>query len=181
MSKKLRQKTDLANPQIFPFSREAHRFWEEYYNFVERAQGKDGPYEYHTPSASKSAEQAARIAAVFTLLSEDNAKEVGLLNIQRGIKIAQWFLDESLRLSGHLTISRVHSHAEMLLEWLRELELDDENPLKVGDILQIGPRPIRRKKERDEAIKVLSELGWIQVAKWKNRRIILLHPSISKK
>ena len=75
----------------------------------------------------------------------------------------------------------VHSHAEMLLEWLRELELDDENPLKVGDILQIGPRPIRRKKERDEAIKVLSELGWIQVVKWKNRRIILLHPSISKK
>ena len=73
------------------------------------------------------------------------------------------------------------SHAEMLLEWLRELELDDENPLKVGDILQIGPRPIRRKKERDEAIKVLSGLGWIQVVKWKNRRIILLHPSISKK
>ena len=69
----------------------------------------------------------------------------------------------------------------MLLEWLRELELDDENPLKVGDILQIGPRPIRRKKERDEAIKVLSELGWIQVVKLKNRRIILLHPSISKK
>ena len=69
----------------------------------------------------------------------------------------------------------------MLLEWLRELELDDENPLKEGDILQIGPRPIRRKKERDEAIKVLSELGWIQVVKWKNRRIILLHPSIGKK
>ena len=69
----------------------------------------------------------------------------------------------------------------MLLEWLRELKPDDENPLKVGDILQIGPRPIRRKKERDEAIKVLSELGWIQVVKWKNRRIILLHPSISKK
>ena len=69
----------------------------------------------------------------------------------------------------------------MLLEWLRELELDDENPLKVGDILQIGPRPIRRKKERDEAIKVLSELGWIQVVKWKNHRIILLHPWISKK
>ena len=72
-------------------------------------------------------------------------------------------------------------HAEMLLEWLRELELDDENPLKVGDILQIGPRPIRRKKERDEAIKVLSELGWIKVVKSKNRRIILLRPSISKK
>ena len=101
--------------------------------------------------------------------------------IQQGIKIAKWFLDESLRLSGHLTISRVQIHAEMLLEWLRELEPDDEKPLKVRDILQIGPRPIRKKKERDDAVKVLSELGWIQVVKWKNCSIILLHPSISKK
>ena len=179
--KRLRQKTNLVNPPILYLGDDAHRYWVEYFNFVEAAQGKNGPYEYHTAAASKSAEQAARISGVFTLFSEDNPKEVGIEAIQQGIKIAKWFLDESLRLSGHLTISRVHSHAEMLLEWLRELELDDENPLKVGDILQIGPRPIRRKKERDEAIKVLSELGWIQVAKWKNRRIILLHPSISKK
>ena len=179
--KRLRQKTNLVNPPILYLGDDAHRYWVEYFNFVEAAQGKNGPYEYHTAAASKSAEQAARISGVFTLFSEDNPKEVGIEAIQQGIKIAKWFLDESLRLSGHLTISRVHSHAEMLLEWLRELELDDENPLKVGDILQIGPRPIRRKKERDEAIKVLSELGWIQVVKWKNRRIILLHPSISKK
>ena len=66
-------------------------------------------------------------------------------------------------------ISRVQRHAEMLLEWLRELKPDNENSLKVGDILQIGPRPLRRKKERDEAIKVLSELGWIQVIKWKSQ------------
>ena len=118
----------------------------------------------------------ARISGVFTLLSEDDPKEVGMEAIQQGIKIAKWFLDESLRLSGHLTISRVQIHAEMLLEWLRELEPDDEKPLKVRDILQIGPRPIRRKKKRDEAIRVLSELGWIQVVKWKNSRIILLHP-----
>ena len=178
--KKLRQKTDLANPQILPFSREAHRFWEEYYNFVERSQGKDGPYEYHTPSASKSAEQAARIAAVFTLLSEDNAKEVGLLNIQRGIKIAQWFLDESLRLSGHLSISKSQQNAASLLEWLRELEIDNETPLKVGDLLKFAPRPIRKKKERDDAVKILADLGWIQVRKWRNSKIILLHPSIGK-
>ena len=148
---------------------------------MERAQGKDGPYEYHTAAASKSAEQAARIAAVFTLLSEDHAVEVGLKAMQQGITIAQWFLDESLRLNGHLTTSRGQRHAEILLEWLKELEPDDEKPLRVGELLQIGPRPIRKKKERDEAVKVLSELGWIQVLKWRNSRIILLHPSIRKK
>ena len=178
--KKLRQKTDLANPQILTFSNEAHRFWEEYYNFVERAQGKDGPYEYHTPSASKSAEQAARIAAVFTLLCEENSKEVCLLNIQRGIKIAQWFLDESLRLSGHLSISKSQQNAASLLEWLRELEIDNEAPLKVSDLLKFGPRPIRKKRDRDDAVKILADLGWIQVRKWRNSKIILLHPSIGK-
>ena len=179
--KKLRQKTDLGNPRILNLSYDAHRVWVEFFNFVEAAQGKDGPYEYHTAAASKSAEQAARIAAVFTLLSEDHAVEVGLKAMQQGITIAQWFLDESLRLSGHLTILRGQRHAEILLEWLKELEPDDEKPLRVGELLQIGPRPIRKKKERDEAVKVLSELGWIQVLKWRNSRIILLHPSIRKK
>jgi hypothetical protein len=179
--KKLRQKTDLGNPRILNLSDDAHRVWVEYFNFVEAAQGKDGPYEYHTAAASKSAEQAARIAAVFTLLSADHAVEVGLEAMQQGITIAQWFLDESLRLSGHLTTSRGQRHAEILLEWLKELEPDDEKPLRVGELLQIGPRPIRKKKERDEAVKVLSELGWIQVLKWRNSRIILLHPSIRKK
>ena len=55
---------------------------------MEAAQGKDGPYEYHTAAASKSAEQAARIAAVFTLLSADHAVEVGLEAMQQGITIA---------------------------------------------------------------------------------------------
>ena len=111
---------------------------------MEAAQGKDGPYEYHTAAASKSAEQAARIAAVFTLLSADHTVEVGLEAMQQGITIAQWFLDESLRLSGHLTTSRGQRHAEILLEWLKELEPDDEKPLRVGELLQIGPRPIRK-------------------------------------
>ena len=53
--KKLRQKTDLGNPRILNLSYDAHRVWVEFFNFVEAAQGKDGPYEYHTAAASKSA------------------------------------------------------------------------------------------------------------------------------
>ena len=114
-------------------------------------------------------------------MSEDLALEVGLDAMQQGIKIAQWFLDESLMLSGHLTTSKVQRHAEILLEWLKELEPDDENPLRVGEILQIGPRPIRKKKERDDAVKLLTDLGWIQLRKWRNSKIILRHPSIREK
>ena len=179
--KKLRQKTDLGNPRILNLSDDAHRVWVEYFNFVEAAQGKDGPYEYHTAAASKSAEQAARIAGVFTLLSEDHAVEVGLEAMQQGITIAQWFLDESLRLRGHLSISKNQHNTASLLDWLKALGTDDEKPLKVGDLLKYGPRPIRDKKDRDSAVKLLTDLGWIQVRKWRNSKIILLHPSIRKK
>ena len=172
---------NLVNPPILYLGDDAHRYWVEYFNFVEAAQRKNGPYEYHTAAASKSAEQAARIAGVLTLINLDDPNEVGLVDIERGIKIAQWFLDESLRLSGHLSISKSQQNAASLLEWLRELEINNETPLKVADLLKFGPRPIRKKRDRDDAVKILADLGWIQVRKWRNSKIILLHPSIRKK
>ena len=152
----------------------------EYFNLVEEAQGRGGPYEYNTAAASKSAEQAARIAAAFTLFNEDEALEVGLEAMKQGISIAKWFLDESLRLTSHLTTTNAQRHGVILLEWLKKLEIDNEAPLKVGDLLKFGPRPIRKKIDRDDAVKMLADLGWIQVRKWRNSKIILLHPSIRK-
>jgi putative DNA primase/helicase len=178
--KKLRKKTYLAKPQILPLSDDAHRIWVEYFNLVEEAQGRGGPYEYNTAAASKSAEQAARIAAVFTLFNEEEVLEVGLEAMKQGISIAKWFLDESLRLTSHLTTTNAQRHGLILLEWLKKLEIDNEAPLKVGDLLKFGPRPIRKKTDRDDAVKMLAELGWIQVRKWRNSKIILLHPSIKK-
>ena len=84
------------------------------------------------------------------------------------------------RLTSHLTTTNAQRHAEILLEWLIKLEIDNEAPLKVSDLLKFGPRPIRKKKERDDAVKILADLGWIQVRKWRNSKIILLHPSIGK-
>lgn len=169
--KKLRQKTDLADPQILHLSDDAHRVWVEYFDFVEEAHGKDGNYEYHTAAASKSAEQAARIAGVFTLMIQEQPNEVGLSAMQQGIKIAHWFLDESLRLNGHLSVTKSQHNAALLLDWLKELKTDDEDPLRAGDLLKFGPRPVRKKKDRDDAVKLLTDLGWIQVRKWRNSKI----------
>ena len=178
--KKLRKKTNLAKPRILPFSDDAYSIWVDYFNFVEVAQGKYGLYEYNTAAASKSAEQAARIAAVFTLFNEDEALEVGLEAMKQGISIAKWFLDESLRLTSHLTTTNAQRNGEILLEWLKKHNAEDEKPLRVGELLQKAPRPIRKKTVRDDAVKLLADLGWIQVRKWRNSEVILLHPSIRK-
>ena len=176
--RKLQHKEDLSYPKILNLSSTAYKVWVEYFNSIEIQQGKEGKYEYHTSTASKSAEQAARIAGVFTLLTHDNPKDIDLDAMRKGIKIAEWFLNESLKLGGQLSTTRSQNDADKLLEWFKDLENDDSEPLKVGNLLKFGPRPIREKKRRDEAIEILVNLGWIQIRKWKKSNIILLHPSI---
>ena len=176
----LRTKTDLATVPTLNMSSEAQKVWVDYFNFIEAAQGKEGPYEYNTAAASKIAEQAARIAGVFTLFGNENPKEIDVYTMKMGIDVAQWFLEESLGLAGEMGISQVQRNAANLLDWLKKLEQDDEEPLKLSDLLQIGPRCIRSKKERDAAVEILCTYGWIQIRNWKNRKVILLHPLIKK-
>ena len=74
--------------------------------------------------------------------------------------VAQWFLEESLGLVGEMATSKVQRNAANLLDWLKKLKQDDEEPLKLSDLLQIGPRCIRSKKERDAAVEILCNYGY---------------------
>ena len=127
----------------------------EYFNYVEVAQGIDGDYEFHTATASKSAEQAVRIAGVITIFGNEKPKQINLESMKMGIEIAQWYLEESLMLDGEMSISESHRNASKLLDWLKNYEQDNEAPLKLSDLLQIGPRCIRTKQERDAAVDTL--------------------------
>ena len=176
----LRTKTDLATVPTLNLSSEAQKEWVDFFNIIEAAQGSEGDYEFHTATASKIAEQAARIAGVFTLFGNENPKEIDVKTMKMGIDVAKWFLEESLGLKGEMATSKVQRNAANLLDWLKKLKQDDKEPLKLSDLLQIGPRCIRSKKERDAAVEILCNYGWIQIRNCKNRKVILLHPSIKK-
>ena len=59
-----------------------------------------------------------------------------------------------------MATSQVQRNAANLLDWLKKLKQDDEEPLKLSDLLQIGPRCIRSKKERDAAVEILCTYGY---------------------
>ena len=82
------------------------------------------------------------------------------------------------RLSSQMGKTKAHINASRLLEWLKNINEDDQEPLKQSDLLQKGPNPIRNKDKRDSAVKILSEQGWIQVKNWKSNKVILKHPLI---
>ena len=74
-----------------------------YSDEVELAQRPNQPYRNITGFASKSAEQAARLAGVLTLWLDLHAQEVTAETMQNGITLARYYLAEANRLiSGGL-------------------------------------------------------------------------------
>ena len=174
----LKKPSDLEKPKILRLSPEAHELWVCYYNHIEKAQAKGGDYEDHTAAASKSAEQAARIAGVYALFGKNEIEEVGAHDMEMAIHVASWYLDESMRLSAQMGMTKAYINATRLLEWLKSQKEDDHEPLKLSDLLQLGPRVIRTVDARKDAVNILVKHGWIQVKSWHNKLMILRHPSI---
>ncbi len=173
----LKKKADLKKPLILTLSHEAHKIWVDYFNTTEKAQATGCNYEDHTATASKSAEQAVRIASIFTLFGNDDAVRVEAEEMHSAIGVAEWFLNESLKLKSELTMPKSRLNSILLLEWINSYD-DRYSPLKLSDLLRIGPNRLRNIKLRDETIKSLIKHGWIQVKKWQNVNIILKHPKM---
>ena len=111
----LRTKTLLDSTPILYLSKEAKKIWEDYFNDIERAQAKGGDLEDFTSAASKSAEQAARIAAVFSFFKDEYPKEIKETEMKKAIQVADWFLKQSLHLHSHLTTNKSVINATRLL------------------------------------------------------------------
>ena len=176
----IRKKSDLTKPKILKLSENAHEIWVEYFDKIERSQAKDGKYENHTAAASKSAEQAARIAAVFTLFGNHQAERVETVEMERGIRIAEWFLDESMKLSTTINTPKSYQDAETLLAWLKIRQKSSNQPITPGEVLQQGPNSLRGKNRRDEALEILSDKGWARLIKSDSKSYIELHPNFMK-
>ena len=73
--------------------------------------------------------------------------------MEMAISIAKWFLDDSIRLNSQLSVNTSQKNAAALLEWMKNLDQDDNDPLNAADLLRFGPLPIRKKKAREEALK----------------------------
>ena len=113
----------------------------EFSDDVEQRQLKGNDYEAITGTASKSAEQAARIAGVLTLWQNLDAISIGLLEMEQAIKLACYYLDEAKRLVEVSIASRELQAADNLLKWVSRNYGTDA--FVFSDVLQFGPNGIK--------------------------------------
>ncbi|MFK5980960.1 MAG: YfjI family protein [Rhizobiaceae bacterium] len=146
-------------PRLMALSSEAKQLLREYYNHTEKQQAAGGEMMHVRPYASKSAEQAIRIAGVLSLGDDINAIEVNAANMSNGICLAQYYLSEAKRLVDAALISEKIARAEMLRKWLLDNCMDDY--VLPRDILQKGPNTLRESEKMKEAVDVLKKHGWL--------------------
>ncbi len=144
---------------VLPLSDGARQLLSVYSDEVELAQRPNQPYRNITGFASKSAEQAARLAGVLTLWSDLKATAVTAETMQNGITLARYYLAEANRLISGAMVDAEIDRAEKLRVWLQETWKEPE--ITNRDVVQSGPNSARDSRAAKKALQMLADHGWL--------------------
>ncbi len=160
--------TRELHPRQLPLAPDARTLLVAFADTIEVQQRAGGSLAHVTGYASKSGEQAARIAAVLTLWQDLHAPVVALQAMGWGIALAQFYLSEAVRLSDAANLSSETRQAEALRFWLlnswpKLASGQDRDPATITpkDVVQFGPNALRETKTARRLMAVLAEYGWL--------------------
>lgn len=132
----------------------------EFSDTMEVAQAPRGTLSHVTGTASKVAEQAARIAGVLTLWADLKATEVQAEVMADAIDLAQFYLSEASRLASAALVSEKIDNAEKLRKWLLETWPHDDVTLR--EVVNRGPNALRESPKALGALEILREHDWLK-------------------
>jgi hypothetical protein len=103
-------------------------------------------------------EMAARIAGVITLVEDLHAPEISAEVMAGAITLADWYVNEALRLQQAGTFDPALIRAANLLGWL---QAQPDQTARFREILRSGPNQTRIKAAAEEALAILKSHHWI--------------------
>ena len=147
------------DPYSLYLTSDAKAEWVAFYNWVEERLRVRGEFSTVKAWASKTPEQALRIAGVLALVENPNANVIDRDTIRRAAELARWHLSEACRLVGIAEVSPEVRDAEALRNWCHETGREE---LYSAVALQYGPSRIRESKIFKSAIIELVRAGWAE-------------------
>ena len=144
-------------PELLRLSAEAKSHWVKFYNFIEHELKPTGSLATVRDVASKTADNAARVAGLFHLYEHGTQGEIGINSMQSACKIVTWHLSESRRLLGELAQDPALSIAAKLDNWLiARCNVQGISRLTLREIQQNAP--VRSLRKKPNLLQVLDEL-----------------------
>lgn len=163
-------------PIAIPLSQEAKAAWVEFHDTIESELSSGGELYDVRDVASKIADNAARLAAMFQMF-EYGIGAVGYDAFEGAARIAAWHLMEARRFFGELALPVELADAARLDTWLVE-HCCRERTTMVGKNRVRQHGPLRDGARLDTAIRELSDLGRIRLVKDGKRLTIHVNPAL---
>jgi len=119
----LKQKEDGTstlelNPPSMTMTSKAYDLWIKFYDAIETESGPKGVFSPVAGFANKAANHCSRIAGTLQLYRNSDAGEIGLDSLNDAITITEYYLNETLRISGLAEPNNDLIDARKVLDWI---------------------------------------------------------------
>lgn len=165
------------NPFLMAFTPEAKTAWVAFHDALEGELRSGGELYDVRDVASKTADNAARLAALFHVFEHGFEDAVGFDSFERASRIAAWHLHEARRFFGELALPVELANAVRLDSWLLEYckrERTYSAPRR--ELQRLGP--VRDKEPLKNALMELEDLGRVRVFQEGRRKVIQINPQL---
>jgi len=167
------------SPSVLELSPEARAIWIDFHNEVEAELLPGGEMVEAKDVASKGADNAARLAALFHCFEQGPSGTIGPEFMAPAARVIAWHLFEALRFLGELALPLELANAARLDSWL--IEYCGRNRVKevtTTTCLQYGPLGTRRRRFLDTALFELEDAGRIRQRTEGRKLIIEVNPEL---
>ncbi len=169
----------ILTPPMLTLAPDAKAAWVKFHDAIEGELASGGELYDVRDVASKSADNAVRLAALFQMFEHGMGGAVGLDCFESASRIAAWHLNEARRFFGELALPAELADAARLDTWLIGYCRRERTQLiPIAKLQQGGPGGLRSKAIIETAMRELEDLGrarWVRDGK---RKMIALNPML---
>ncbi len=169
-------------PATTQLSPEAKQAWREFYDAIERELGAGGELRDVRDIASKTADNAVRLAATFQFF-ENASLVIELDAIEAACRIAAWHLNEARRFFGEMALPDDLAELVRLDAWLIDYAKKmDTASFSTTEIMQnVTPTKFRKANILQAALTALEMESHLRFEKNGRKKIVHINPALLNK
>jgi hypothetical protein len=165
-------------PAMLTLSDDAKAAWVTFHDAIEAELSTGGELHEVRDVASKTADNAARLAALLHTFT-GSIGPIGLEAMESASRIAVWHLLEARRFLGELALPAELANPARLESWLLDYcRRESTDTVSTREIQRCGPHGLRDKAVIDSAIKELSELGRAKLVQDGKKKAVQINPAL---
>jgi putative DNA primase/helicase len=167
------------NPPLLPLTAEAKMAWVAFHDAIESELASGGELYDVRDVASKTADNAARLAALFQVF-DGAGGAIGAEAFESASRIAAWHLNEARRFFGELALPAELADAARLDSWLLDYCRRQKTNIVPRREVQrnVTPVHLRQKAVLEDALRELVEAGRVLLVQDGRRKEIHVNPAL---